>query len=669
MPKISSLDPLDSIPDEIPTGEVVDDKPVVIQVNACKLPTCKNFGKPPEKIKPFALRATTAPDSDYTLNRFGEYNANLKCLACKEILPVKSNLAIYEEWKRISAYLKPDEESSKDPTRHKDGCPEAGASVLTSPKKFRFNAKPKKGDRIVRYECKACRATFSVRRTTIVRQRKSHLNKWIFKLLVNKVPLQRICELVEIEMRALYRKIDFIHAQCMAFVAARERRLLETGPLVDNKPKPKRYYLCVDRQEYVVNWGKIEDQDADRRNVKLKAIASADLKTGYVMGMHLNFDPVMDRDDVNNRKIKINGDEKKPAPYREFARVWLEKDYQEAAAAAEKRKMKGVPEETPFAHLIEDSYEESEERELEGDVENPEVMSEEKKLPDHGMQVHEEYTIYGHFQFLRRLSNGVEKVRFYLDREPAIRAACHSAFKDLIDSADCEVFFVKADKVATIGQKRAAYSLAESRFAAEAEKMMKENPKLRAYEVRLQMLLNEMGAMEEKGKWKDLWLHHPFPDMSEPNKAVCYLTNKGTYDGDPDHLAWLYGKASLHAVNRFFLQLRRRVSMLERPIRSASSQQRSWFGYSPYNPEMIQKLIDIFRVFYNYVKETEVRKRRKKKTVFYTEPIPPPPGEDHFETGEENGEKTPPKRMTTPAMRLGLARAPITYEDILYFKE
>jgi hypothetical protein len=66
-------------------------------------------------------------------------------------------------------------------------------------------------------------------------------------------------------------------------------------------------------------------------------------------------------------------------------------------------------------------------------------------------------------------------------------------------------------------------------------------------------------------------LYHPLPSMSEPEKAVCWLTdlNDGAYDDD--HLAQLSRKASLHAIDRFFMQIRRRLSLLERPISSSSS--------------------------------------------------------------------------------------------------
>ena len=94
--------------------------------------------------------------------------------------------------------------------------------------------------------------------------------------------------------------------------------------------------------------------------------------------------------------------------------------------------------------------------------------------------------------------------------------------------------------------------------------------------------------------------------MSEPEKAMCYLTDIQGYD--EAHLAWLYNKASLHAIERFFMQVGRRLSLLERPISGSASLGRRWFGHGPYKPVMLGKLLDIFRIFYNFA---EVGKDRQ----------------------------------------------------------
>ena len=66
------------------------------------------------------------------------------------------------------------------------------------------------------------------------------------------------------------------------------------------------------------------------------------------------------------------------------------------------------------------------------------------------------------------------------------------------------------------------------------------HPGLSETEVKLLLIKERMAQMTAHGKWQDKWLLHPFPHMSEPQKAVCYLTDCGDYD--PDHLAWLYSR-------------------------------------------------------------------------------------------------------------------------------
>lgn len=81
--------------------------------------------------------------------------------------------------------------------------------------------------------------------------------------------------------------------------------------------------------------------------------------------------------------------------------------------------------------------------------------------------------------------------------------------------------------------------------------------------------------------------------------------------------------------------------MLERPIHSASSYGRVWNGYGAYNPAIIGKLLDIFRVVHNYIDIREIKY-------------------------EINGEKKTKK--TTPAKELGLAKTILDYKDILYYE-
>lgn len=52
--------------------------------------------------------------------------------------------------------------------------------------------------------------------------------------------------------------------------------------------------------------------------------------------------------------------------------------------------------------------------------------------------------------------------------------------------------------------------------------------------------------------------------------------------------------------------LRRLLSMRDWPIATPSNIDRAWRGYSPYNPVIVQKLLDIFRIHYNFVKTEQL---------------------------------------------------------------
>jgi len=77
--------------------------------------------------------------------------------------------------------------------------------------------------------------------------------------------------------------------------------------------------------------------------------------------------------------------------------------------------------------------------------------------------------------------------------------------------------------------------------------------------------------MPALGKWGDRWFRHPGADMREPEKAVCWLTDidrpEEEYAKRKDqlnHIARLHLKASLTAVDRFFMQVRRALTLAER---------------------------------------------------------------------------------------------------------
>ena len=138
------------------------------------------------------------------------------------------------------------------------------------------------------------------------------------------------------------------------------------------------------------------------------------------------------------------------------------------------------------------------------------------------MQVHAEYTMYAHFFFLRKMLNGIGKIRLYLDQDSGIRAACLAAFADRILEKTCDACYVSIKTDYTQNERYGLIAKGES----EKKEFLARNPEyedLHDVFIRREIIKERLTEMREIGGWKDKWLDYPFPKMSEPDKMVCYL--------------------------------------------------------------------------------------------------------------------------------------------------
>lgn len=125
-------------------------------------------------------------------------------------------------------------------------------------------------------------------------------------------------------------------------------------------------------------------------------------------------------------------------------------------------------------------------------------------------------------------------------------------------------------------------------------------------------------------------INHPLPAKDEGIRYVN-LINYVPYISDSD-LAKLIVQVNSRAINNFFQEVRRRISILERPIVTARGDGKSYI-YSNYNPKYAQQIVTIFRTFYNFC--------YPKKN---------------------NG------RLLTPAQYIGLTDKVFEIKDIVYFR-
>lgn len=561
--------------------KVTNSKPIIpsrippsingLQVNTCRNPICSQFGKEPlQDVK----RGRTGKSDGYRIIGGWDKSRVLWCSVCQQSFSLKSNLAVAEELERIwQPYNKPVGPGCPNST-----CNNQQYSVTSYPERYQNFGTTSTGSK--RYRCKQCRKTFSYTTNPTHRQRQPEKNEPVFKALINKVPMRRICELMDVRPAVLYQRLKFFQRQCERFARHWEQSLIE-GKEID------LLRIAVDRQDYIFNWG----SQFDRRNTKLSAIASADNLSGYVFGMHLDFDPSIDVYEAELHAREVD-DFNILQSYRQYARLWLPTDY-----------------ERPSSEDI-------------GEMSN---MSG-QRLPPNGARVRRDYTMFAHFLFLKKLLPGVKNLQFSLDPEPNINAACLTAFSKDVIKGRVNAFLVRLNKSLTIDEKRKALAVREQEFNRLRNNKLNKSD----WELARELVFKEYNRLlKTESAALKRWVRHPLPHMGEPEKFVCYLTDicENTTNEDADMML----HASLHAVDRYFMQLRRRISLLERPIATASAARRTWHGTSPYNPQVAAHLLAMFRVAHNF---TFIGKDKK-----------------------------------TAAMRIGLAKQPFKLYDILSFDE
>lgn len=578
-----------------------------IQSNFCRNINCENFG-----VEPLPHVSRGPPGSKggrrdgYRLSASGKIpKTNLRCTKCGQKSSIKSNSGISEELERISAYLEP----PPAPSCPDAGCASHGMAVLDEPARYRSHGYTVAGS--PRWKCKACGSVFSIRKANR-RQIMSHKDALIFRLLVNKNSIRAMARVADVAPQTIYDKIDFIHRQCLAFLAGRERKIAAL--------ELRRLYISTDRQDYVLNWSSRKD----RKNTAITAVASADNRSGYVFGMHTNIDPNIDTEEMEAEAI-VAGDFGEVEPFfRRFARFWTTPDYTEAKLADPSEVPTGVIDTGDVRGDVVAGYEEMD---AIPDAEARERAPASTALPSKGAQVHFEYTVHAHFRLLRRMLRDVGKIRFFMDQDDTLRAGCISTYVEEMRAGRADAYYVKIDKGLNVDQRNRLASQSKARF--ESFKKSMGRPTMSDWEVRVLLLEAEIRSAMTQVTPRDRWVVYPESTQAEPLKAVCWLTDRNDVAMPLRQMAIVFARASMHAIDRYFMQIRRLLMALERPIHTPSNDGRVWRGYSPYNPTRVQPLLDVYRCFYNFVK-----------------------------IGKDG---------RTPAMRLGLAKGPIRIEDILYF--
>ena len=582
-----------------------------IQVNFCRMPDCDNYSVP-ARTEP--VKTGPSPDRDLHYKVASTNKGRVSALVCKccgEKPPIKSNQGIAEELARISEPL-----LGTDRGCPCEDCENHGKSTDDHPDLYIKRGTHKRTDRPVRC-CKSCGSRFLIGlEAPRIHPHHHHLASAVFSRVVNKAPVRRALQGAGMvgKPQVYYDIIRFIRRRCNHLIGG-----LDRGMLRGKVPLPTKLHLVTDLQQYQLNW----TDRLDKRNPVFSAVCTVDRDTRYIFGLHANYDPDVDSFAIAKESAK-RGDLERPEAFRRHARLWLPGDeFKGGRAAGERIGLDKVRElqrqltEIYASAVNREDVEDREFQEMHPGLHNPQVGK--------GMQVHVPYTVYAHFYLVRELllGAGIKHVEYSMDCESLLRGAFMSAWCGEVKQGTAHGFYVRHAKYKTVTERENAKAEAKMRLKAYRDAL----PEDRRHEAALLMMMHNFEAATAYGKWQDRWFHHPVPTMNEPEKAVCWLTRRND-EFDNRTVAEMAMRAGLGPVDNVFQSTRRFMNALERPIGTSSGYNTVWHGYAPYNPAMLQQYLDLFRTAHNFC-----------------------------HTGDDK---------KTPAMRLGLAKKPLSYDDVLW---
>ncbi|WP_417249905.1 hypothetical protein [Celeribacter sp.] len=528
-------------------------------INFCRNPHCELYGEMPN---PFDGRGRGIQGNGRVVGS-GE-DRTYVCPSCGKYHIVKSNTGILEEYARLRKTFG----NLHFPSCQNLACQNHGVPIHLAKLAYAKFGKTASGD--PRYRCNTCRQTFSVGAPTR-RHKKTHETGSILKNLVNKVPLSRMCEINNVNFQHIYSKIDFIEQQCLKFGNRREVDLADcfsgTSP-----------FFATDAQVIHVNW-----QVRSRRgSVPMIHTATVHQGSQYVVSSTMDYDPDVQPEDLDEW-MAVNGDFTLPRSMRKQARLWSHREYAESVARY-----------------------------------NNDIISEDDlmvggdlQLPGVGSRVRTDIAAYAHLmQVKKRVGKWYRSATYCLDMDSVLGAAASAIWVDDIKKHSVNIAQIDFQKNLTSDQKQALSRQGKAKhrqmldeLSVEVAAILGQNSDLTSTEALVAVLLERLEDsldQEERGKrLMEDGMPWPFHTQGEPNKKIKLWTDFGQHTRV--ELAQILCRASIHPVDAYFAVVRRRVAGFDRGLQTGSNRRRTWYAYAFYDPNMVVKIINILRFYYNYM--------------------------------------------------------------------
>jgi transposase-like protein len=603
-----------------------------LQANFCRTPSCVNFGRPTDEV-------VHASGTGYYLS--GAVAApRIGCSACNRHAKILSNEALVLEIDRLVG-RNGASPSASCPVRD---CPNHQRPPDDHPEGYYRHGRTAAGRQ--RFRCRLCGSTCTPAGGGRA-QLRSEINPTLLRLAVNGVSIRGMSRILGVPMRTVYRHLEFLQRRLLAFEAAKLLKLRTVA-----KHERRHLALCTDAQDQMVNWW-----SRDRRPVQTTCICTAENMSGYIFRADVNFDPGTGPASRHFEQLVRSGELKGPGGLGRSARYEM-RAFLEAAIWGLQRELAASP--TPERALELDRLIAAARLLLPGALPGPKVQGN----PPEGVMVSRFYTAAAHFAALDALLPPDAYLHVTTDFDKSLHGGALVGLAERLRRERVDLTLVRFEKGLSVPKREAriaGFRKAFAAFVAGLDTPMTDQTLLRRAFIRA----HAQPQPAVPSFHADVW-SVPTESMYEPGKMVGIAFQRP--DSDPERRARsrlrLLDRSSLHAVDTFFNFTRQRVWYLDRPGDSRSSGTRH-NRTQPYQAAMLQMIVDIARVWYNWCEPHPFRVARARQSCQEEVPATFPQPQEGTQHG---GDKTsrPARDKSTPAMRLGLTNAPTRIDTILY---
>lgn len=429
------------------------------------------------------------------------------------------------------------------------------------------------------------------------------------KLVLNRVPVKRVCEILNIGSQTYYNKLEWLYRRCLEFLERHEIQAFENktfGSLWINTDK-MIYFLNNLRKR---GKGGIRYDDVEESKFPTHVIVSGDIDSMYIFRADVAFDWDVTLNTIEKDTLLYKDDH-----LNEYARKHARLRFQVCPQPPTEQDTESKSEYMAALH----------------------EFTRRGKYID-GVHVNSTYTTLAQFWLMKQMIHA-KQWRFVSDEDSSIMSALYHVFADEVRKAEAHHFLCKIDRNKSLQDSHREYiraiealrlwgtskGLDHVSLAQLARMQLTELFKKRAFHE--EVIINGRTYL----KWAKNPINHPLPSLDQGVKYVDCTTELSAYD--PEHIANMVLKVSDKATGNFMQAIRRRLSILERPLVTARGDGKSYI-YTNSNPKYAQYAITILRTYYNFC--LPIYSSNKKKT--------------------------------TPAQQIGITNKKFDLSDIIYFK-